>query len=258
MTILEGCLATVSYKVYNESSDLPCGPMTNCPEPLEEGLLLDNSDSFTFKTGGKMVLSEIDHAVRKMTTNDEAQIVVYAHDMLGQQRCAVLSLHPKAKLRIIVKLESVHCPSTAVEREVDSATEAASQARLRGNKHFADAQFLEALCEYRRAERILGRAQSLAATLVPPQSVSLACRDRLESAMISSTLNCAACHLKLGNAHKGERKCCKVLKRDSKNVKALFRRAQSFSMIGEHDRAIEDLQVPCAASLALQSSFILF
>jgi len=55
-------------------------------------------------------------------------------------------------------------------------------------------------------------------------------------------LNEAMCHLKLQEPAKAETACSKVLKEDPDNVKALFRRAQALSQIGEFSKALGDLK----------------
>lgn len=55
-------------------------------------------------------------------------------------------------------------------------------------------------------------------------------------------LNQAMCHLKLDAASKAESACSKVLKEDPENVKALFRRAQALSKMGEFTKALTDLK----------------
>lgn len=56
------------------------------------------------------------------------------------------------------------------------------------------------------------------------------------------TLNQAMCQLKMNELRKAESACTKVLKDDSVNVKALFRRAQALSKLGEFDKAMTDIK----------------
>ena len=55
-------------------------------------------------------------------------------------------------------------------------------------------------------------------------------------------LNEAMCHLKLEEPGKAESACSKVIKEDPDNVKALFRRAQALSKMGEPNKALSDLK----------------
>ena len=61
-------------------------------------------------------------------------------------------------------------------------------------------------------------------------------------------LNIAACQLRSQNYRMAIVNCGKCLLLDKSNVKALFRRAQAYAAINEHEAAIQDLQV--AGSLA--------
>ena len=55
-------------------------------------------------------------------------------------------------------------------------------------------------------------------------------------------LNQAMCHLKQGEFAKAETACTKVLKEESGNVKALYRRAQALAKLNESTRALADLK----------------
>jgi FK506-binding protein 4/5 len=55
-------------------------------------------------------------------------------------------------------------------------------------------------------------------------------------------LNSAMCYLKLDDPRKAEEQASKVLKADSQNVKALYRRAQAYHKLGEFSSASKDLK----------------
>lgn len=59
---------------------------------------------------------------------------------------------------------------------------------------------------------------------------------------ITCNLNIAACKLKLKDYKEAERLCTEVLEIDSKNVKALYRRAQAYIHLVELDLAEVDIK----------------
>ena len=59
--------------------------------------------------------------------------------------------------------------------------------------------------------------------------------------LVTCYLNSAACKLKTGDYKKVIDVCNKVLEKEPKNVKGLFRRGKAYIQINELDKAIEDL-----------------
>ena len=59
---------------------------------------------------------------------------------------------------------------------------------------------------------------------------------------LKCALNLASCYLRLGEHADAARECSEVLEAQPGNRKALYRRGQAHLALGEHARAIADLQ----------------
>ncbi|CAI5441761.1 unnamed protein product [Caenorhabditis angaria] len=107
--------------------------------------------------------------------------------------------------------------------------------RVKGNQHFVNKEYREAIDNYRDA---LTRLDTLILREKPgePEWEVL---DRKNIALYS---NMSQCYLNVGDLHEAEETSTEVLKRDEKNEKALYRRARARIAAWKLDEAEEDLK----------------
>ena len=126
-----------------------------------------------------------------------------------------------------------------------------------GNAAFKAGETARALGQYARVQGCVGGLEAPAALTGVPAIGMLAAglRDRppppsgaqlaaLHALLDSVSLNSAACYARPGPTQNWQRvyECAdRVLARDPRSAKALFRRGQALLQYGETDRAIEDL-----------------
>ncbi|CAI2343693.1 unnamed protein product [Caenorhabditis sp. 36 PRJEB53466] len=127
--------------------------------------------------------------------------------------------------------------------------------RQRGNTHFVNKEYKEAIDVYRDA---LTRLDTLILREKPgePEWIEL---DRKNIPLYS---NMSQCFLNIGDLHEAEETSSEVLKREETNEKALFRRAKARIAAWKLDEAEEDLKLllrnhPAAAALVAREMKIL-
>lgn len=113
--------------------------------------------------------------------------------------------------------------------------EAADRRRIEGNDAFKAGHFEDALKKYGLSLSFLDDD-----LLIQLQGFHY---DKAMELRLPAMLNMAACHLKLEKYHEAIVCTNQVLMHDSKNSKALYRRAVARRSLGQTDKALEDLQV---------------
>ncbi|CAH1267646.1 PPID [Branchiostoma lanceolatum] len=122
-------------------------------------------------------------------------------------------------------------------KNVDQVVEAAESIKVIGNNLFKKGDYDLAIRKYGKALRYLHKC-SEEADMEPGGEEE----KKLGPIILPCMLNTAACRLKLQQYEKAIEDCNAVLEVDSDNAKALYRRAQGHSGMGDEDKAIADLQ----------------
>eukprot|EP00667_Euglena_gracilis_P016590 EG_transcript_17363 len=154
------------------------------------------------------------------------------------------SLPPNARLRATITLVSFVNPNPPVEKHVTLWTpfeklRECQREKDEGNALFKAGDYAEAIKHYFKAKGIL--------TWTYKFTEAEKARWNQEVG-IPSMLNIAACHLKLQQWQSCVDHCYDILELQPANVKALFRRGQAYTGLGEYGKALKDLQA--AADLA--------
>jgi len=209
-----------------------------CPAPMDEvhahytgtlddGTVFDSSRTrgkvFTFTIGRGQVIKGWDQGFASMKKGEKALLRCrsdYAYGDRGQG-----SIPAKATLTFDVELISFG-PKKKEAWEMSEEEKTAEAMRLKesGTALFKEKRFAEALDDYEASAKMCEETPSL------------------EAVWISCKLNCALMCVNMSNfpsavVHAGD-----VLKKDSANVKALYRRAVARNHLGLPEEAAADLQ----------------
>eukprot|EP01084_Bolivina_argentea_P179427 310045_1 len=105
-----------------------------------------------------------------------------------------------------------------------------------GNIHFKNARYTQSIQQY---QKVIGAISNL--------SIASADKNELESKLKElkeqSLNNVAMAYINLQKWTEAKIKCSEVLKNDSFNIKALYRRGVANNRLHQHNEAVEDLQM---------------
>ncbi|KAH9297279.1 hypothetical protein KI387_028961, partial [Taxus chinensis] len=194
----------------------------------------EGEDSFQFIIEEEQVISGLDKAVTTMKKGEVALITIYPEYGFGnvevQRDLAVVP--PNSILIYEVEMVSFTKEKKSWEMNTLEKIEAAKQKKEDGNNLFKIGKHQQAAKKYDKAANYVEHDDEFSAE---EQKQSKALK-------VSCYLNNAACCLKL-NDFKGTIKLCsKVLKLESQNIKALYRRAQAYMETEDLDLAELDIK----------------
>jgi FK506-binding protein 4/5 len=169
----------------------------------------------------------LESAIIRIVPNEEVQVTAISDDAWIDPSLNLTNLKA-AETVMDVKLISFTKADDSWSLSGDAKLSRASQLKDAGGEIFKSGRTRFALTRYTSATRMYEHEKNPT--------------DESTAVMKLCTLNQAMCHLKLGDDRKAETACSKVLKDDPSNVKALFRRAQAHSKLGEMDRAMLDIK----------------
>ncbi|KAG6731056.1 hypothetical protein I3842_01G110900 [Carya illinoinensis] len=183
-------------------------------------------EPFQFKVDE--VVDELDRVVKKMKKGEVALVTIqpeYAFEPSEtQQELAIIPAN--ATVDYEVELLSF------VKMNTQEKIEAAGKKKEEGNALFKATKYERASKQYEKAVRFIDH------------DFSFSDEEKKQAKVLKITcnLNNAACKLKLKDYKQAERLCTKVLEIDSRNVKALYRRAQACIQLVNLDLAELDIK----------------
>lgn len=195
----------------------------------------DDEKPFEFKTDEEQVIEGLDLAVRKMKKGEIALVTIHPQYAFGSsdspQDLAVVpansTVYYEVELVSFVKEKESWDLNTAEEK-----IEAAGKKKEEGNILFKAGKYDRASRRYEKAVRYIEYDTSFSDEE----------KQQSKALKISCNLNNAACKLKVKDYKQAEKLCTKVLELDSRNVKALYRRAQAYIQLVDLDLAEQDIK----------------
>jgi len=115
---------------------------------------------------------------------------------------------------------------------IDDRVEKNKRIKLKGNQLFQEQKYSEAITLY-------NKAMDLWKFVFPREEGD---KQKMQEAQLPVLLNLAACQLKTKDYKGAWLNCEKALDIDVNNVKAIFRRGQSFAGQGDYEKAKKDYQ----------------
>ncbi|OAY34838.1 peptidyl-prolyl cis-trans isomerase FKBP62 [Manihot esculenta] len=191
-------------------------------------------DLFEFKTDEEQVIGGLDKAVMSMKKGEVAQLTIAPEHAFGsselKQELAVVP--PNSTVYYEVELVSFVKEKESWDMNTQEKIEAAGKKKEEGNALFKAGKYALASKRYEKAVKYIEYDSSFSDEE----------KKQAKALKIACNLNNAACKLKLKEYKQAEKLCTKVLEMDSRNVKALYRRAQAYIQLVDLDEAELDIK----------------
>ncbi|XP_077210967.1 70 kDa peptidyl-prolyl isomerase-like [Tasmannia lanceolata] len=205
---------------------------------LEDGTLFEikgsDEEPFELTCCEEKILEGLDWAVMTMKRGEIALVTVAPEYGFGNVEChRDLSVVPaNATLFYEVELISFIKDKEFWNMETPDKIEACQKKKDEGNELFKAQEFRRASKKYEKAAKYVEYDHSFSEEE----------KIQANTLKISCYLNNASCKLKLGQYIETLRLCTKVLDLDPHNVKALYRRSQSYVRTSEFEKAEADIK----------------
>eukprot|EP00262_Sarcandra_glabra_P009970 TRINITY_DN24803_c0_g1_i1.p1 TRINITY_DN24803_c0_g1~~TRINITY_DN24803_c0_g1_i1.p1 ORF type:complete len:578 (+),score=186.24 TRINITY_DN24803_c0_g1_i1:148-1881(+) len=194
----------------------------------------DEEELFEFKTDDEQVIEGLDKAVMKMKKGEVALVTIspeYAFSSSeSKQQLAVVP--PNSTVYYEVELVSFDKEKESWDMNTEEKIEAAGKKKEEGNALFKAGKYERASKRYEKAAKYIDYDTSFGEEE----------KKQAKALKVTCNLNNAACKLKLKDYKQAEKLCTKVLEIDSRNVKALYRRAQAYIQLADLDLAELDVK----------------
>ncbi|WOG85976.1 hypothetical protein DCAR_0105169 [Daucus carota subsp. sativus] len=194
----------------------------------------DDEEPFEFQTDEEKVIEGLDKAVMAMKKGEVALLTIAPECAFGssgsQQELAMIP--PNSTLYYEIELVSFVKEKESWDMNSEEKIEAAGRKKEEGNAWFKAGKYAMASKRYEKAAKSIEYDTSFGEEE----------KKKAKALKVSCNLNNAACKLKLKDYKQAEKLCTKVLEIDSKNVKALYRRAQAYINLVDLDLAEFDIK----------------
>ncbi|XP_059298484.1 peptidyl-prolyl cis-trans isomerase FKBP62-like [Lycium ferocissimum] len=194
----------------------------------------DDEELFEFKIDEEQVIDGLDKAVKKMKKGEIAVIIIQPEYAFGAsdtpQELAVVP--GNSIVYYEVEMVSFVKEKESWDMNTQEKIEAAGKKKEQGNVLFKAGKYVRASKRYEKAVSFIEYDSSFNDDE----------KEQAKLLKVSCNLNNAACKLKLKEYKEAEKLCTKVLEIDSKNVKALYRRAQAYIQLVDLDLAELDIK----------------
>ncbi|RZC62049.1 hypothetical protein C5167_023825 [Papaver somniferum] len=194
----------------------------------------DAEEPFEFKTDNDEVIEGLDRAVMTMKKGEVALVTIEPEYAFGssesQQELAVVP--PGSTVYYEVELVSFVKDKESWDMDNGEKIVAAGRKKEEGNALFKAGKYARASKRYEKAAKFIEYDSPFSEEE----------KREAKTLKVSCNLNNAACKLKLKSYKEAEKLCTKVLEIESRNVKALYRRAQAYINLVDFDLAELDIK----------------
>ncbi|KAK2662726.1 hypothetical protein Ddye_001300 [Dipteronia dyeriana] len=194
----------------------------------------EGEELFEFKTDEEQVIDGLDKAVMSMKKNEVALLTIAPEYAFGssvsQQELAVVP--PDSTVYYEVELVSFEKEKESWDMSTPEKIEAAGKKKEEGNALFKAGKYARAAKRYEKAVKYIEYDSAFGEEE----------KKQAKALKVACNLNDAACKLKLKEYKQAEKLCTKVLELESRNVKALYRRAQAYIQLADLDLAEFDIK----------------
>nr|XP_043612277.1 peptidyl-prolyl cis-trans isomerase FKBP62-like [Erigeron canadensis] len=189
---------------------------------------------FEFKVDEEQVIEGLDRGVQTMKKGEVALLTIHPEYAFGLTETHQESVTVPASSTVFYTVELV-----SFEKEKDT-WELTTQEKIETSRRKKEAG--NTLFKKQKYERALKRYEKALSFIEYDSTFSEDEKKQARVLKISCNLNNAACKLKLRDYKQAVKLCTKVLDADSKNVKALYRRAQAYIRLVDLDLAEMDIK----------------
>jgi len=192
---------------------------------LEDGMVFDDRKGHAFVTDDEQVVKGLDKVVMELKKGEKCLATIPPEHGYGDEggECGGRAVPSAATLSYEVTLVDFENAKEAYEMDAAEMMEAALAFKEKGNAYFKKRNYEMAVSKYSKAVKYLEFDSKYTED------------EKAEARKVKSACwnNEAQCGLKTKDFLAARKACDKVLKQDSQNIKALYRRAQTF--IGTND-----------------------
>ncbi|KAI4317410.1 hypothetical protein L6164_025279 [Bauhinia variegata] len=194
----------------------------------------DDEQPFEFKIDEEQVIDGLERAVKNMKKNEIALVTIGPEYALGSAASPqeLATVPPNSTVYYEVELVTFVKEKESWDLNTPEKIEAAGKKKEEGNALFKTRKYERASKRYEKAIRYIEYDSSFNDEE----------KQQTKLLKITCNLNNAACKLKLKDYKQAEKLCTKVLELDSRNVKALYRRAQAYIHLVDLDLAEMDIK----------------
>ncbi|KAL7588204.1 peptidyl-prolyl cis-trans isomerase FKBP62 [Lactuca sativa] len=201
---------------------------------LQDGTIFFKADPFDFKTDEEQVIDGLDRAVLTMKKGEVAVLTIAPEYAFGssesKQELAVVP--PNSTVIYEIELISFVKEKESWDMITPEKIEVAGKKKEEGNMLFKAGKYERASKRYEKGVKYIDYDASFSEEE----------KKQAKVLKVSCNLNNAACKLKMKEYKEAEKLCTKVLEMESRNVKALYRRAQAYINVGDLDLAEIDIK----------------
>ncbi|XP_027921388.1 70 kDa peptidyl-prolyl isomerase-like [Vigna unguiculata] len=194
----------------------------------------DDEQPFEFKIDEELVIDGLEKAVKNMKKGEIALLIIqpdYAFGPSGSPQ-DYATVPPNSTVYYEVELLSFVKEKESWDLSTPEKIEAAGKKKEEGNALFKVGKYERASKRYEKAMKFIEYDSSFSDEE----------KQQSKALKITCNLNNAACKLKLKEYKQAEKLCSKALELDSRNVKALYRRAQAYLHLVDLDLAEMDIK----------------
>ncbi|XP_045821284.1 70 kDa peptidyl-prolyl isomerase-like [Trifolium pratense] len=194
----------------------------------------DDDQPFEFRIDEEQVIDGLDRAVKNMKKGEIALVIIQPEYAFGQSASPheLATVPPNSTVYYEVELISFVKEKESWDLNTEEKIEAAGKKKEEGNALFKAGKHERASKRYEKAIKYIEYDSAFGDKE----------KQQAKALKITCNLNDAACKLKLKDYKQAEKLCTKVLELDSRNVKALYRRAQAYINLVDLDLAEMDIK----------------
>ncbi|XP_057749899.1 peptidyl-prolyl cis-trans isomerase FKBP62-like [Arachis stenosperma] len=194
----------------------------------------DDEQPFEFKIDEEQVIDGLDKAVMNMKKGEVALVTIHPEYAFGSSGSTqeLATVPPNSDVYYEVELVSFVKEKESWDMNTPEKIEAAGKKKEEGNALFKAGKYERASKRYEKAIKYVEYDSSFSDEE----------KQKTKVLKVTCNLNNAACKLKLKDYKQAEKLCTKVLELDSRNVKALYRRAQAYIQLVDLDLAEMDIK----------------
>ncbi|ONK56658.1 uncharacterized protein A4U43_C10F11310 [Asparagus officinalis] len=193
-----------------------------------------DEEFFEWKTDEEQVIEGLDRAVMTMKKGEVALVTIPPEHAFSstesKQDFAVVP--PNSTVIYEVELISFVKEKESWDMNTAEKLEGAGKKKEEGNTLFKLGKYARAFKRYEKGAKLIEYDSSFSEEE----------KKQSKALKVSINLNSAACKLKLKDYKQAEKLCTKVLELESRNVKALYRRAQAYINLADLDLAELDIK----------------
>jgi FK506-binding protein 4/5 len=221
----------VSGEQYNCPSEN--APVTVHAVGTHDGrVFYDRELTFLLGEGAEYELPEgVDRAIRRINKGEKCRVTLKGSRFtFGKEPPAAFNLPQNAELVYTLFLKTFEKVKASWELTDEEKVQEAEKIRLRGNEFLKQGKLKLALNKY----------LSVVSLLEYTTPMDEKYKEDFDKQLISGRLNSALVHLKLRETAESVKQLEKVLEKEPKNVKALYRLAQAFETRKDYNDAINE------------------